>query len=31
MLLDSIRTQLSTLSKSEKKVGLAVLRNPDTA
>jgi RpiR family carbohydrate utilization transcriptional regulator len=30
MLLDSIRTQLGSLSKSEKKVALAVLRNPDT-
>ncbi|MCG2582915.1 SIS domain-containing protein [Massilia sp. TS11] len=28
MLLDSIRTQLDTLSKSEKKVALAVLANP---
>ncbi|HVL75863.1 MAG TPA: transcriptional regulator, partial [Noviherbaspirillum sp.] len=31
MLLDSIRTQLEALSKSEKKVALAVLKNPDTA
>ncbi len=31
MLLDSIRTQLDTLSKSEKKVALAVLKNPDHA
>src|SRR6478735_3426037 len=31
MLLDSIRTQLDTLSKSEKKVGVAVLKNPDLA
>jgi RpiR family carbohydrate utilization transcriptional regulator len=31
MLLDSIRTQLDALSKSEKKVALAVLKNPDTA
>lgn len=29
MLLDSIRTQLDTLSRSEKKVALAVLKNPD--
>ncbi|HVK95977.1 MAG TPA: SIS domain-containing protein [Noviherbaspirillum sp.] len=29
MLLDSIRTQLDALSKSEKKVALAVLKNPD--
>lgn len=28
MLLDSIRTQLDSLSKSEKKVALAVLENP---
>ncbi len=28
MLLDSIRTQLDALSKSEKKVALAVLKNP---
>lgn len=31
MLLDSIRTQLDTLSKSEKKVALAVLQNPELA
>ncbi|HJV52036.1 MAG TPA: SIS domain-containing protein [Noviherbaspirillum sp.] len=31
MLLDSIRTQLDTLSKSEKKVAVAVLKNPDLA
>jgi RpiR family carbohydrate utilization transcriptional regulator len=31
MLLDSIRTQLDSLSKSEKKVALAVLKNPDIA
>jgi RpiR family carbohydrate utilization transcriptional regulator len=31
MLLDSIRTQLDSLSKSEKKVALAVLKNPDLA
>ncbi len=31
MLLDSIRTQLDTLSKSEKKVAIAVLKNPDLA
>lgn len=31
MLLDSIRTQLDALSKSEKKVALAVLKNPDLA
>lgn len=31
MLLDSIRTQLDTLSKSEKKVAIAVLKNPDFA
>lgn len=31
MLLDSIRTQLDALSKSEKKVALAVLKNPDHA
>ena len=31
MLLDSIKTQLDTLSKSEKKVGVAVLKNPDLA
>lgn len=31
MLLDSIRTQLDALSKSEKKVALTVLKNPDTA
>ena len=31
MLLDSIRTQLEALSKSEKKVALAVLKNPDLA
>jgi RpiR family carbohydrate utilization transcriptional regulator len=31
MLLDSIRTQLDTLSKSEKKVALAVLKNPQLA
>jgi RpiR family carbohydrate utilization transcriptional regulator len=29
MLLDAIRTQLDSLSRSEKKVGLAVLRNPE--
>lgn len=29
MLLDSIRTQLDSLSKSEKKVALAVLENPE--
>ncbi len=29
MLLDSIKTQLDTLSKSEKKVAIAVLKNPD--
>jgi RpiR family carbohydrate utilization transcriptional regulator len=29
MLLDSIRTQLDSLSKSERKVALAVLENPD--
>ncbi|HZW13107.1 MAG TPA: SIS domain-containing protein [Noviherbaspirillum sp.] len=31
MLLDSIKTQLDTLSKSEKKVAVAVLKNPDLA
>lgn len=31
MLLDSIRTQLDTLSKSEKKVAMVVLKNPDLA
>lgn len=31
MLLDSIRTQLPTLSRSEKKVALAVLENPGLA
>ena len=31
MLLDSIRTQLDSLSKSEKKVALAVLKDPDLA
>jgi RpiR family carbohydrate utilization transcriptional regulator len=31
MLLDSIRTHLDALSKSERKVALAVLRNPDRA
>lgn len=31
MLLDSIKTQLDTLSKSEKKVALVVLKNPDLA
>ncbi|MBC7413607.1 MAG: SIS domain-containing protein [Herminiimonas sp.] len=31
MLLDSIRTQLDTLSKSERKVAQAVLRNPQQA
>jgi RpiR family carbohydrate utilization transcriptional regulator len=31
MLLDSIRTQIDTLSKSEKKVAHAVLNNPDLA
>jgi len=31
MLLDSIRTQLDALSKSEKKVAVAVLKNPDLA
>ena len=31
MLLDSIRTQLDTLSKSERKVAQAVLRNPQMA
>ena len=31
MLLDSIRTQFSILSKSEKKVANAVLNNPDLA
>ena len=31
MLLDSIRTQLDALSKSEKKVALAVLKDPDHA
>ena len=31
MLLDSIRTQLDVLSKSEKKVAIAVLKNPDLA
>jgi RpiR family carbohydrate utilization transcriptional regulator len=31
MLLDSIRTQLDSLSKSERKVAHAVLKNPDLA
>ena len=31
MLLDSIRTQIGTLSKSEKKVAHAVLKSPDLA
>ena len=31
MLLDSLRTQLDTLSKSERKVALAVLKNPSQA
>jgi RpiR family carbohydrate utilization transcriptional regulator len=31
MLLDSIRTHLDSLSKSERKVALAVLKNPDLA
>jgi RpiR family carbohydrate utilization transcriptional regulator len=31
MLLDSIRTQIESLSKSEKKVALAVLDDPDLA
>ncbi|KIF80943.1 SIS domain-containing protein [Noviherbaspirillum autotrophicum] len=31
MLLDSIRTQLDSLSKSEKKVAMVVLKNPDLA
>jgi RpiR family carbohydrate utilization transcriptional regulator len=31
MLLDSISTQIDSLSKSEKKVALAVLRNPELA
>jgi RpiR family carbohydrate utilization transcriptional regulator len=31
MLLDSIRTQIELLSKSEKKVALAVLNDPDLA
>jgi RpiR family carbohydrate utilization transcriptional regulator len=31
MLLDAIRNQLDALSKSEKKVALAVLRNPESA
>ena len=31
MLLDSIRTQIDSLSKSEKKVAHAVLNNPDLA
>lgn len=31
MLLDSIRSQLDSLSKSERKVALAVLDNPDLA
>jgi len=31
MLLESIRTQLATLSRSEKKVALAVLENPGLA
>ena len=31
MLLDSIRTQLDALSKSEKKVAITVLKNPDLA
>ena len=31
MLLDSIKTQLDSLSKSEKKVALAVLKNPGLA
>ena len=31
MLLDSIRTQLDSLSKSERKVGLTVLRDPGLA
>lgn len=31
MLLDSIRTQLDALSKSEKKVAVTVLKNPDMA
>lgn len=31
MLLDSIKTQLDTLSKSEKKVAVTVLKNPDLA
>ena len=31
MLLDSIRTQLDSLSKSERKVALAVLERPQLA
>jgi RpiR family carbohydrate utilization transcriptional regulator len=31
MLLDSLRTQLDSLSKSERKVALAVLKNPNLA
>ncbi len=31
MLLDAIRTQLDSLSKSEQKVALAVLKNPELA
>ncbi|RJG06577.1 SIS domain-containing protein [Noviherbaspirillum cavernae] len=31
MLLDSIRNQIDSLSKSEKKVALAVLKNPELA
>lgn len=31
MLLDAIRTHLDSLSKSERKVALAVLKNPDLA
>lgn len=31
MLLESIRTKLDTLSRSEKKVALVVLKNPDLA
>jgi RpiR family transcriptional regulator, carbohydrate utilization regulator len=31
MLLDSIRTQIDSLSKSERKVAVAVLKNPDVA
>ncbi len=31
MLLDSIKTQIDALSRSEKKVAIAVLKNPDLA